>query len=126
MGLGYCLKHYTRFRRHGDPLVVKTTGLPALEALREVVTAADDCVMWTGATSGGYGKHVRVYTKARGPIEPGLQLDHLCRVRTCVNPAHLEPVTVRENARRRTLANQIVRESGQQTAEFWLALFRAA
>lgn len=35
-----------------------------------------------------------------GPIPEGLHLDHLCRVRCCVNPAHLEPVTCRENLRR--------------------------
>lgn len=35
-----------------------------------------------------------------GPIPEGLQLDHLCRVRNCVNPIHLEAVTSRENTLR--------------------------
>jgi hypothetical protein len=35
-----------------------------------------------------------------GPIEPGLEIDHLCRNRVCLNPAHLEPVTKEENVRR--------------------------
>jgi len=35
-----------------------------------------------------------------GPIPTGLTLDHLCRVRTCVNPAHLEPVSIGENVLR--------------------------
>lgn len=35
-----------------------------------------------------------------GAITHGLELDHLCRVRRCINPAHLEPVTHAENTRR--------------------------
>jgi len=44
--------------------------------------------------------HRAAYQSLAGPIPEGLQLDHLCRVRCCVNPAHLEPVTSAENARR--------------------------
>lgn len=44
--------------------------------------------------------HRVIYERFRGPIPKGLQLDHLCRVRHCVNPDHLEPVTARENQRR--------------------------
>lgn len=40
------------------------------------------------------------YERQRGPIPDGMQLDHLCRVRCCVNPTHLEVVTNQENARR--------------------------
>lgn len=52
------------------------------------------------------GKHRMLYahrvswTWANGPIPDGLTLDHLCRNPCCVNPAHLEPVTNAENARR--------------------------
>lgn len=44
--------------------------------------------------------HRLVYEELRGPIPDGLELDHLCRNRWCVNPDHLEPVTHQENIRR--------------------------
>lgn len=54
----------------------------------------------------GYGKtghrwaHRRAYEERYGPVPAGLEIDHLCRVRSCINPDHLEPVTGSENARR--------------------------
>lgn len=45
--------------------------------------------------------HRVVYEKYVGPIPAGMDLDHLCKNRGCVNPKHLEPVTGTENARRR-------------------------
>jgi hypothetical protein len=44
--------------------------------------------------------HRWAYEHFIGPIPAGLEIDHLCRVRHCVNPAHLEPVTKSENRRR--------------------------
>jgi hypothetical protein len=44
--------------------------------------------------------HRLVYEELVGPIPAGLTLDHLCRVRNCVRPNHLEPVTQAENVRR--------------------------
>ena len=44
--------------------------------------------------------HRAVYEHLVGPIPAGLHLDHLCRVRHCANPLHLEPVTCRENLMR--------------------------
>ncbi len=68
------------------------------------------CWLWTACISGGgYGvfkldrkqyAHRLAYEWLVGPIPEGLQLDHLCRVRHCVNPEHLEPVTTQENIRR--------------------------
>ncbi len=40
------------------------------------------------------------YNRFKGPIPEGMELDHLCRNRLCVNPNHLEPVTSRENTLR--------------------------
>jgi hypothetical protein len=51
--------------------------------------------------SAGYAyAHRYAYTLLVGPIPEGKQLDHLCRVRHCVRPSHLEPVTVRQNLMR--------------------------
>lgn len=44
--------------------------------------------------------HRVAYELLVGPIPDGLQIDHLCKVRNCVNPEHLEPVTQAENLRR--------------------------
>lgn len=44
--------------------------------------------------------HRVTYEHYVGPVPEGLELDHLCRVRNCVNPAHLEPVTHLLNVRR--------------------------
>lgn len=45
--------------------------------------------------------HRIVYELFMGPVPEGMELDHLCRVRHCVNPGHMEPVTRTENQRRR-------------------------
>jgi hypothetical protein len=65
------------------------------------------CYVFMGALRKGYGAiwdgtrtreaHIVAYETLIGPVPDGLQLDHLCRVRSCWNPAHLEPVTCRVN-----------------------------
>lgn len=61
----------------------------------------DGCWYWTGHLNpDGYGPHRRAYRLHVGPIPAGYHLDHLCGVRHCVNPAHLEPVTPRVNSQR--------------------------
>jgi hypothetical protein len=67
------------------------------------------CWIWTGALCRGYGyfrdvkmvpAHRFVWELAQGNIPARLEIDHLCRVRNCVNPKHLEPVTKKVNVLR--------------------------
>lgn len=75
------------------------------------VDKSGDCWLWTGGRNvdgygflnhgtGGKRSHVIAYNMLVGEVPAGMELDHLCRNRQCVNPAHLEPVTHRENVLR--------------------------
>lgn len=74
------------------------------------------CWLWLGSLSSGYGKftvgkerqaHRVSYVLHVGPIPEGLEIDHLCRTRQCVNPDHLEAVTAAENNRRAAAAKKL-------------------
>lgn len=85
---------------------------PADERFWEKVDKTATCWLWTATRSGnGYGNfavthfqrtsaHRFAYEQAHGPVPEGKDLDHLCRVRACVNPDHLEVVTHRVNSLR--------------------------
>lgn len=80
------------------------------------VDRSGDCWLWTDVlAANGYGylgiggrsgrkiqAHRIAFELAKGPIPEGMQIDHLCRNRGCVNPDHLESVTQRENLLRGT------------------------
>lgn len=117
---GLCKAHYTRKLRHGDPLAgASPVGLPLDQRLgRYTEREPDGCWRWTGTRDrqgypflnvGGAPRraHRLMYEQLVGPIPSGLELDHLCRVRDCVNPSHLEAVTHTENMRRMRAAEQV-------------------
>lgn len=99
---GLCNVHYQRVRRNGR------SELKSLqERFWEKVNKTETCWLWTASSVDGYGgfrvgekmqrAHRVAYEWEIGRVPDGLELDHLCRTRLCVNPAHLEPVTRQEN-----------------------------
>lgn len=105
---GWCQAHYEHNRTWGRP-----EPHDLRDRFEEKVSrpTADACWLWLGTgTKSGYGQlsvdgqhhyaHRVSYELHVGPIPDGLQIDHLCRTRRCVNPRHLEPVTPLVNTRR--------------------------
>ncbi len=84
---------------------------PALERFEAMIDRSGECWQWTGSIRpNGYASfyvdnkttsaHRFAYTAFIGPIPEGLVIDHLCRNRSCVKPAHLESVPQRQNVLR--------------------------
>lgn len=86
---------------------------PAIDRFLNLIEKKDSCWFWKGWTNdGGYGyfraianvpqvrAHRFAYEFFKGLIPMGFTIDHLCRNRICVNPEHLEAVSLRENVLR--------------------------
>lgn len=109
---GYCRKHYLRLYKHGTLKRKGFYNTPLMTRLTaKILQAENGCWIYTGAINQeGYGAirngpkmastHVTMYEHHNGPVPEGLELDHLCRIRKCCNPFHLEAVTHKENIRR--------------------------
>lgn len=128
--LGLCENHYWRSRHRSDdggPDLLLIKGRPQRRFWEKVNRDAPTgdfrpelgpCWLWTGRPEGkGYGQ-IRVNNRAVmvhrfsyellvGPIPDDLTIDHLCMVKLCVRPSHLEPVTSEENTRRALAARAI-------------------
>ncbi len=95
--------------------------------LKRVVINSNGCWIWQkNINADGYGTvrvdhkswlaHRYSYTAFVGPIPDGLVIDHLCRVRSCCNPDHMEPVSIRTNILRGKHPN-IVLHNGNTCAK---------
>ncbi len=110
VSLGLCGTHYMRWRRHGDPAIRKNLVGESPETRFWDKVNKDgprpevgQCWEFTGATSAsGYGElrvegravkaHRVAYELFVEPIPDGMEIDHICRNRSCVNPLHLRVV----------------------------------
>jgi HNH endonuclease len=97
---GWCQKHYTRIRRHGDPDHVRYPPLAQRLWAKVDRHGPDECWEWQGHRDrGGYGQitdgkksrrvHQVAWETTRGPIPAGLHVLHSCDNPPCCNPAHL-------------------------------------
>jgi hypothetical protein len=106
----------------GTPLNLTERWHETLQRIMSNVDITEDgCWLWKGGTSGdgrggGYARmslngstvavHRVMYTHFNGYIPGKKQIDHVCRNRACVNPAHLEMVSHKENQKRRDAARE--------------------
>lgn len=97
-----CRRIASQHFRHWSPKYrrLHTRRLPWPDRFWIKVDKQDDCWLWCGAINqDGYGvysgrvAHRIAFKLVRGDIPAGTEIDHLCRRRNCVNPAHLDPVT---------------------------------
>lgn len=120
----WCQKHYLRWKKWGDPEFDSMSpearfGRQTSEGpVPDYRPDLGPCLIFRGATnSSGYGQfryngrngyaHRYAWERINGAIPKALQIDHLCRVRTCVNVAHLELVDGPENTRRAAKARDV-------------------
>lgn len=136
-----CEKHYRRWHKWGDPLVLKpphkvTRYRPVLIRFWEKVdkNGPNGCWLWLGGigsrTNGGYGvfwngenntgAHRFSYELHKGPIPDDMTVDHLCYNPPCVNPDHLRLLTNSENSKgRRIVLLEVCKAGLHKRSENW-------
>jgi hypothetical protein len=115
---GWCQTHYVRWLKYGDPNFVKNIRpTSAEESFALSAEWSGECLVWNKTRNvWGYGtlminrKHVMAHRyaweRANGPIPDGLQVDHLCWNRACVNVKHLRLATRSQNQQNRRGASR--------------------
>lgn len=112
---GYCNAHYLRFIRGKEMDAPVRRPMSDRERFWTKVDKSASCWLWRGATHKGYGffhykgaarlAHRVSYLWQNGEIPNGLEVDHMCHNRACVNPSHLRLVTHSINGQNRASAN---------------------
>lgn len=109
--MGYCSKHYSRWKRHGDASVNLQPKRDSLsDALETRVARIGECLVWTGTkTNLGYGQiyvegklklvHRVAWELENGSIPERMEIDHTCWSRACVNVNHLRIAEHKQNGR---------------------------
>lgn len=106
---GYCNKHYLKLLRYGDPEIASQYRYNTPELFWSKAVRVGDCLIWQGRLDDkGYGRwrcdgqemraHQYAFTNSHGPIPQGMEVDHRCRVRACVDPNHLRIATSKQNS----------------------------
>ncbi|EHK3197050.1 HNH endonuclease [Enterobacter hormaechei] len=116
-----CNKHYIRMRKFGDPLAGKDRFSSPEVRFEFSTEISGECLLWTGAkNSKGYPQlksegriisaHRYAWEREKGQIPDGMEIDHICRNRACVNVNHLRLATRSQNMQNLSLAGRA--ESG--------------
>ena len=102
--LGFCVKHYTRLRTHGDPSALR----PNAKKFPDDARKQGSCLLWEfRVDTSGYGRvnvdgntvlaHRHAWERVNGRVPDGSMIDHICHNRTCVNVLHLRIATRAQN-----------------------------
>jgi hypothetical protein len=123
---GLCIKHYTRKIRYGDPNITKIiVGDSKKRLIDNSVIAENGCMEWAKFKKNGYGvtslngrleqAHRASWKVFNGEIPKGLQVNHKCHNRSCINIDHLYIGTQKENMKDMALAGRGNKAKGSKS-----------